>query len=341
MQPLVSILVPAYNAEGTIGVTLTSAVRQTWSRKEIIVVDDGSRDNTRAVAETFAADGVRVESQKNQGAAAARNAAFALSRGDYIQWLDADDLMSPNKIAAQLESVEEGDRRTVLSGSWGQFFHRPARASFKPTGLWCDLSPVEWLTRKMEQNVYMQTATWLVPREISEAAGQWDTRLLGDDDGEYFCRVLLNGERIRFVPEAKVFYRMSGAASLSYIGHSDKKMEAQLRSMRLHIDYVRSLDDSARVRRACVTYLQNWLINFYPERLDLVEQASALAKELGGTLDRPRFSWKYAPIEATCGTSVAKRAQVLLPRAKWSMIASWDRLMSRIHPDSTHRFGEQ
>ena len=108
MQPLVSILVPAYNAEGTIALTLTSAVRQTWSQKEIIVVDDGSRDNTRAVAETFAADNVRVVSQKNQGASAARNAAFALSRGDYVQWLDADDLMSPNKIAAQLGSVSTG-----------------------------------------------------------------------------------------------------------------------------------------------------------------------------------------------------------------------------------------
>ena len=87
--------------------------------------------------------------------------------------------------------------------------------------------------------------------------------------------------------------------------------------------------------------LQTWSINFYPERLDLVEQAAALAKELGGTLDRPRFSWKYAPIEATLGTSAAKRAQVLLPRAKWSMIASWDRMMSRIQPDSAHRLSEQ
>jgi hypothetical protein len=247
--------------------------------------------------------------------------------------------MSPNKVASQLAIVGNGDRKTVLSGSWGQFFHRPARARFKPSGLWSDLSPVEWLTRKMEQNVYMQTATWLVPREISQAAGPWDTRLLGDDDGEYFCRVLLKSERIRFVPEAKVFYRMSGAGSLSYIGHSDKKMEAQLRSMRLHINYIRSLEDSPRVRRACVTYLQTWLINFYPERQDLVEQASALAAELGGTLERPRFSWKYAPIEATWGTSAAKRAQVMLPRAKWSMIAGWDRMMSRIQPDSAHRLG--
>ena len=120
-------------------------------------------------------------------AAAARNKAFSLSSGDYIQWLDADDLLAPDKVAAQMQALEEcPNGRTVLSASWGYFFHRPSRASFTPTGLWCDLSPLEWLLRKMEHNIYMQTATWLVPRAVAEAAGPWDTRLLGDDDGEYF-----------------------------------------------------------------------------------------------------------------------------------------------------------
>jgi len=57
---------------------------------------------------------------------------------------------------------------------------------------------------QLGQNLYMQTATWLVSRELTEAAGPWDTRLLGDDDGEYFCRVLLASNGVRFVPEAKV-----------------------------------------------------------------------------------------------------------------------------------------
>lgn len=331
MAPLVSILIPAYNAAATIGDTLASAVQQTWPRKEIIVVDDGSRDDTRAVAESFAANGVRVMTQPNQGAAAARNKAFELSTGDYIQWLDADDLMAPDKVALQLRATDgRADDRTVLSGSWGRFFHRPSRATFTPTGLWSDLTTVEWLLRKLEQNVYMQTATWLVPRAVTEAAGPWDTQLLGDDDGEYFCRVLLQSSGVRFVPGAKVFYRMSGSGSLSYIGHSNRKMDAQLRSMRLHISYVRSLDDSARARRACVTYLQNWLINFYPERPDLVDEAKAMARELGGELKTPQFSWKYSGLAATLGTAAAKRAQVLLPRVRWSMVAHWDRMMSRL-----------
>src|SRR2546426_684326 len=165
MQPLVSVLIPAYNARATIADTLRSAIRQTWRRTEIIVVDDGSRDDTRSIVEAFAGDGVRVVTQDNQGAAAARNKAFSLSSGDYIQWLDADDLLALDKVATQMQGLEEcPNGRTVLSGSWAYFFHRPSRAIFRPTGLWCDLSPLEWLLRKIEQNVYMQTATWLVPR---------------------------------------------------------------------------------------------------------------------------------------------------------------------------------
>ena len=140
----------------------------------------------------------------------------------------------------------------------------------------------------------MQTATWLVSREITEAAGPWDARLKHDDDGEYFCRVILRSDGIRFVPEGKVFYRLSPSNRVSYIGRSDAKKDAMFLSMKLHVQYIRSLEESARVRAACLAYLQNWLLNFYPERPDIVEELERLAKELGGRLEVPRLRRKYA-----------------------------------------------
>ncbi len=117
MQPLVSILIPAFNAERWIAQTIDSALAQTWERKEIIVVDDGSTDNTYSVACGFQPRGVTVLRQSNQGAAAARNTAFAASHGSYIQWLDADDLLAANKIENQLKARRPGDdSRTLLSG---------------------------------------------------------------------------------------------------------------------------------------------------------------------------------------------------------------------------------
>jgi len=331
MRPLVSILIPAYNAEEWLSETLLSAVAQTWKNKEIIVVDDGSKDQTLALAQHFESDCVKVFSQENQGAAAARNKAFSLCHGDYIQWLDADDLIAPDKIAKQMEAIEwPANKRILLSSEWARFMYRYDRAKFIPTGLWCNLSKSEWLMRKMEQNVYMQTASWLVSRELTEEAGPWDTRLLGDDDGEYFCRVLMASEGVRFVPGSKVYYRASGSSSLSYIGSSDRKRDAQWLSMKLHIGYLRSLEDSERSRAACVKFLQNWMVFFYPERIDLFKQAQEMSESLGGHLEPPRFSWKYSWIKALFGGNLARRAQLTLPKLKWSIIRFWDKMLFRI-----------
>jgi glycosyltransferase involved in cell wall biosynthesis len=331
VKALVSILIPAYNSEGWIGDSLRSALSQTWNPKEIIVVDDGSTDRTLSVAQEFEADGVRVVTQRNQGAAAARNAAFALCSGSYIQWLDADDLLAPDKIALQAEVLEScGSKRTLMASAWGRFLYRYDRAEFTPTPLWCDLSPAEWLTRKMAENLHQQTATWLVTRELTEAAGPWNTKLLGDDDGEYFCRVLLASDLVRFVPDSRVYYRAAGTGSLSYIGSSNAKLEAQWHSMKLHIGYLRSLEDSPEVRSACIRYLQNWLGFFHPERMDLVENAKLLANELGGELVTPRLSWKYHWLEAAFGLRMAKRAQVVLPAARWALMRSWDKALFKI-----------
>jgi len=236
LKPLVSVLIPAYNAEEWIADTLESAIAQTWQRKEIIVVDDGSKDQTAEVARRFASRGVAVVSKENQGAAATRNHALRLAQGDYIQWLDADDLLAPDKIEKQLEVLEQGrSKRTLFSSAWGRFMHPYHRAKFVPTALWCDMSTTELLLRRMGQNLYMQTATWLVSRELTEAAGPWDTRLLSDDDQEYFCRVLLASDGVRFVPGARVYYRARGSGSLSYIGSSDRKREAYWCSIQLHV----------------------------------------------------------------------------------------------------------
>ncbi|MGA2279043.1 MAG: glycosyltransferase family 2 protein [Verrucomicrobiota bacterium] len=332
MTPLVSILIPAHNAEAWIADTIQSALAQTWPGKEIIVVDDGSKDQTRSVANQFASRGVSIVTQTNQGAAAARNKAFSLCQGDYVQWLDADDLLASDKIKKQMEALDRwGTKRTLFSAAWGRFIYRPSKASFAPTPLWCDLSPVEWLLRKMGQNIFMQTGVWLVSRELTEAAGPWDTRLLADDDGEYFSRVLLASDGTRFIPEAKVFYRLSDLnLSLSYIGRSNKKLDAHFLSMKLQIGYLRSLEDSARTRAVCLEYLNSLLIYFYPERLDIVRQMEQLASTLGGRLAPPRLSWKYAWIQKTLGWTAAKRTQLFYNQYKSSALRSWDKLLFRL-----------
>src|SRR5437879_5031165 len=330
MKPLVSIVITAYNAEDTIAYTLQSAVAQTWPHKEIIVVDDGSTDSTAEVARGFKE--VRVVSTENYGLSGAQNNAFPLSQGDYIQYLDADDLLAPDKIERQLAALRECDsRRILLSSPWAPFYYRVRHARIVRNSLCQDLPPVEWLLRKMEQNLHMQNATWLVSRQLAKAAGPWDTRLHFDQDGEYFCRVLLASEGTRFVPGTGIYYRASGSNSVSYIGNSDKKKESLLFSMKLHIQYLRSLEESERVRKACLAYLQLRYGNvFYPERPDLMQEAEQLAEMLGGRLQPPKLSWKYLWIQKLFGLAVAKRVRRRWNQYKSFVMGSWDKALFRL-----------
>ena len=330
MKPLVSILIPAYNAEPWIADSINSALKQTWPRKEIIVVDDGSKDKTFSVAQKFAGEEVKVVTQKNAGASAARNRAFELCQGDFIQWLDADDLLAADKISRQMEAAEKcADKKVLFSSEWGRFMYRPRRAQFESTPLCANQPPVEWLVRKLAQNLHMQPATWLASRELTEAAGPWDTRLTLDDDGEYICRVIRASSGIKFVSGAKSYYRMSGLGSLSNVDQSNKKLESLWLSMQLHVGYLRAMEDSERTRAACVTYLGNWLNYFFPARPDLILQAQQLAATLGGKVELPGVRPKYRWIEKLFGRVAANRAQVLLPNLKAETLRAWDKVMFR------------
>jgi glycosyltransferase involved in cell wall biosynthesis len=331
MKPLVSILIPAFNAEKWIAYTLQSAVAQTWPNKEIIVVDDGSRDRTAEVVRRFASKGVAVLSTENRGLSAAQNHGFQFCQGDYIQWLDADDLLAPDKIERQLAALRDVDsRRILLSSPWAPFYYRTRHARFVHNSVWEDLSPVEWLLRKLGENLHMQNATWLVSRELTEAAGPWHTRLHYDQDGEYFTRVLLASEGTRFVPGTGIFYRITGGNRVSYIGNSDKKKDSLLLTMKLHIQYLRSLEESERVRNACLTYVQTWYHIFYPERPDIVAELQALAAQLQGHLEVPRLRWKYAWMEPMFGRKSAKWAQNMLPQLKASCFMYCDKAIFKL-----------
>lgn len=349
MPLLVSIVMPAYNAEETISESIRSAIAQAWDQKEIIVVDDGSSDNTLSIARRFESKCLKVVVQENQGVAAARNTALSLCQGDYIQYLDADDLLAPDKISSQMAVLgPSASRRTLLSSSWGTFFYRYYRAKFTPTALWCDLSPLEWLMRKFEHNVYFQTSAWLVSRELTAAAGPWNARLRVDNDGEYFARVVLASDCVQFVPAAKVYYRNSGPGSVGYVGNSDVKRDSLWLSIQLHIRYIRSLEDSERVRAACVQYLQRYLSIFFPERPDIVKQAEELTRQLGGQLGPPTLYWTlpmigqtevpYSWIKSLFGFRLAKRARLALPLRIWSAVRMWDKMLFRIQSRPRNAF---
>ena len=332
MSELVSILIPAYNAEKWITQTVKSALAQTWPRKEIIIVDDGSTDNTLKIARKLESKTVKVITQQNTGASGARNKALSFAQGDYIQWLDADDLLAPDKISHQLKDGEITNNSDILiSSSYARFYYRHQKATFIPNVLWQDLTPVEWLLKKFYENAWMNPAVWLVSRKLTNLAGLWNERLSLDDDGEYFSRLVSVSEKVKFIPEAKCYYRIGNLGSLSR-RTSDKACKSLVLSLSLCINYLRSLEESERSRIACIEYLQTWYNYFYPEKSALRREIEALAYELGGNLLPVDINWKYSPVKIFFGWKVAKKLMDNLRKSKLLAFKNWDRFLYTISP---------
>lgn len=335
MGSLVSILIPAYNAEHLIADTLNCALAQTWQDKEIIVVDDGSKDGTHEVAARFSSARVKVVRQENTGAPGARNRALALAQGDYIQWLDADDLLHPEKISRQMALAQAmASDRILLTSAWGRFFFRTHKARFQPDALWTDLSPVEWMLARFQHNVWMNPAVWLVSRRLTDCAGPWDVRLAssGDDDGEYICRVAAASDGVRFARDALCYYRIGTVGSLNWnMETSEKPLESLLLSLQLSIDHLLRLEDTPRTRAAALQHLRTFSAYFYAAPDRFFQQLQRMAVRLGGVIEPPRAGWKYYPVEKTLG-----------PKATMAVIRNWraSKVRARRNMDlCLHRLG--
>lgn len=311
--PLVSILIPSHNAAPWLPQSLESALAQTWSATEIILVDDGSADDSLAVARRYEPRGVRVLAQDNRGASAARNLAFREARGAFVQFLDADDLISPDKISRQMAVLAERPAGTVASCSWGRFTDDLQRAAFVDQAVERDFAPLDYLTFSSEGGFMMHPSAWLTPRAVAERAGPWDESLTLNDDGEYFCRVLLAGTGIAFVPGARSYYRSGLPGSLSQ-RRDERSRRSQYRSVELIASHLLQAEDSPRVRRAIANYFQRFIYDFYPSPADLMRAAATHVTAHGGSGLRPPMGPRTAALARLVGWKAVWRLKHLRRR---------------------------
>ena len=315
-DPLVSVIIPLYNAAPWIGAAVESAIGQSWPNLEVIVVDDGSTDGSLETARALASDRVTVLAQPNAGASAARNRGLSVARGDYVQYLDADDLLHRDKVAVQLARLAREPEGRLASGAWGRFVGEPESARFEPEGVWKDMDPVTWLVTSWAgeempggSGGMMPNSAWLVPREVARRAGPWNEGISVNDDGEYFTRVLLASTGVAFCPDAYSYYRSGIGGSLS--GRSDPDaLVAYFRSLVLGIDALRAAEESPRVRIAAAAQLQRFIYSVYPEAPALVAEAEARLEALGGSpLPPPEGGRAFRLISRLAGWRAARRVQ--------------------------------
>ena len=313
-DPLVSVLIPSHNAAPWIGETLRSALAQSWTNLEIIVVDDGSTDESAAIAERSGSARVRVIRQPQGGAAAARQRALAGARGDYLQYLDADDLRAPDKIARQVALLRAAGPRAVATAPWARFSIDLAGAEFAPASNWRDFLPVDYLVETFQSGGMMHPAAWLTPRAVAETAGPWNPRLSLDDDGEYFTRIVLAADRIAFCGDTASYYRSLLPGSLSGSRSAAAWRSAQL-VCELSTGALLAREDSPRTRRACALYWLRLAFAAYPEGKGVVPEALARARALDPLARRPAVGPAFEAGARLIGWRLAKRLRAALPKS--------------------------
>lgn len=309
MKPTVSVLIPCYNAERFIGETLESVFRQTWPELEVIVVDDGSVDGSADIVRTFARPNLRLIRQENRGQTTALNVCLEHVTGDFIQYLDADDLIGREKIECQVVRLVDYPG-CVASSEWGRFYGSPDEAPFEPEPVWRDLDPLDWLVLSRGEGLGMMfPALWLIPSQIIRAVGPWAEELTFNNDAEYFTRILLAAERVLFCEGARCYYRSGLGDSLSG-GKSIKALASGFRVLELCESYLRAHENSERVRRGFALSWQHFAHASYPYDAALAECALARARELHPAMIRPGGGAAFHVVSRLVGWRLARRLQV-------------------------------
>jgi glycosyltransferase involved in cell wall biosynthesis len=307
MKPTVSIIIPAYNAEAFIEQTIVSALNQTFPRKEIIVVDDGSSDATYSIAKRFECPFVKVVTQANKGAAAARNRGLDESQGDYVQYLDADDLLDQNKIEAQIQMADRFGKDFLYACSWKLFYDDPNKGSFSPNDLWKDFDdPRQWLITAWTKQIWMHPSAWLTSRYLIQKAGQWNESLSLHDDGEFFCRVLLQSKGVKFCDESTSYYRKGIPDSLSS-NFSEKAMLSHFRICQLYEQHLIGLENTDINRLACASNYLAFCYAHYPGSKSLRQKALLATKRLGGSDIKPQGTELFNFLKKAIGWKLARR----------------------------------
>ncbi len=311
MPKSVSIIIPCHNAASWLAQTLESALAQTWRDTEVILVDDGSTDDSLAIARRFEIQGIKIATQLNRGASAARNHGLRIAQGAFIQFLDADDLLAPDKVALQVDAADKCGLEMVQCCNWSRFTRILADADHTPQLLCRDAEPVDWLVTKFRHDAMMHPAAWLIPRALIENAGPWDESLSLDDDGEYFTRIVLASQGVRFCPRAESFYRSGLPGSLSDT-KSGQAWDSAFRSLELSLGRLRRTEDSARTRNASATALQQFIYSAYPQAAACRRRAAIQVVSLGGTDLQPPGGPKFQIARRLLGWRLARRLANLL-----------------------------
>lgn len=211
-KSLISVIVPVYNREHYLAETLNSVFAQTYSPIEVIVIDDGSIDDSARIAQSYPS--VRHFYQSNQRPAIARNVGIAASRGEFIAFLDADDTWKPEKLRLQVEYLTQHPEVGILATKVYQYFDSTVEI---PTGFRAE--------RLLGEQPGMLPSTLMVRKAVFEQIGGFSPEWVLSEDTEWLCRAKDSKVEMAMLPEVLAMRRLHNSSiSLQMISTSSSRL---------------------------------------------------------------------------------------------------------------------
>ena len=278
-KPQVSVVIPVYNGERYLAAAIDSVFAQTYQNFEIIVIDDGSKDNTSKVLQQYG-DRIRAVYQTNRGVAIARNHGIKLAQGKWIAFLDADDIFLPDKLASQLAFAASHPHLGMIHSGWRRVDEAGNLLTVvEPWHEIPQLTLESWLRWKP-----VLPSAMLFQREWLDKSGGFDPRFPPAEDTELVLRLAAMGCEAAWLPQVTVNYRQHAASAMH-------KGLPQARSLSAVIDHFFNqphLPEHIRWQEQQIRYNTSvWIAWYLHHTGHFPEMANYL-----------RQSWQYSPYSA-------------------------------------------
>lgn len=287
---LVTVILPAYNAGRYIADTVGSLLVQTYPSLEIIVVNDGSTDDTGDVVKGIAKEysNVKLVDQPNRGCSSAKNTGLAIAKGDFVQYLDADDILSPDKIGEQVAALRYQPMKVAVCRTriFSETIADASETDLDPEFIHSSEDGFEFLLELYGLNGrdgMVQPNAFLISRELALKAGSWNESISPsrDEDGEYFCRVILASEGVIFTPAGLNYYRKQVKSGSLSNQSSEKHAKGGLLSLQCKTSQMLSRENSDRVRKVMSYHFLLFIYQHHEHFPAICEEAWRSVEELG------------------------------------------------------------
>jgi glycosyltransferase involved in cell wall biosynthesis len=239
-MPLISVIIPVYNAEKTIVATIKSVLSQTFADIEVIIINDGSKDSTLEVLKSISDFRLKIFSYQNAGQAVSRNRGLSLASGEYISFLDADDLWTADKLEAQLKALQDNPQASVAY-SWTNYIDE--QDNFLVAGTYI-IENGNVYKKLLVSNFIENGSNPLIRRQALVEVGGFESAMTPAEDWDLWLRLAARYSFIG-VPSAQILYRVSAnsasanllkteAACLKVINNACAQMSESVNTLKAH-----------------------------------------------------------------------------------------------------------